>query len=372
MTVPRLLIVGAFPEPGTGVFGGIVTSCRALVDSSFSRRFALTLVDSTQISNPPPGLGVRLVLAARRMARFVFRLAATRPAAVLLFASAGASLLEKGLMAWIVRLSGRPALLFPRGGRVMDRARESRLQRLWIRLAFRGATVVLCQGRAWQSFAIDDLGFEAERALIVPNWTATEALLAIGAARAPAPPGLPLRLLFLGWLEPEKGVFELIDACAGLPHETAFSLTIAGKGHAEAPARERVTASGLAERVHFAGWIEGVELQQALAAHDVLVLPSWAEGLPNAMIESMAAGLAVVVTAVGNIPDVVVDGEHALLVPPRNVAALRAALLRVLGDPALHRRLQSGGHGLAASGFSVEPAMDKLAAAVLDAIAADR
>ena len=68
---PRVLFVGAFPPPGAKVFGGMVTSCGALLQSSFPTRLDLDMLDSTQISNPPPGLAVRLLRAGRRCARFI-------------------------------------------------------------------------------------------------------------------------------------------------------------------------------------------------------------------------------------------------------------------------------------------------------------
>lgn len=110
---PRLLIVGAFPSPHRTVVGGVATSCRVLLQSSLRDRSELVLVDSSQISNPPPGFFVRLVLAMRRMAIYVARLERQRPLAVLLFASPGASAIEKGTMAWYARLRGRKALIFP-------------------------------------------------------------------------------------------------------------------------------------------------------------------------------------------------------------------------------------------------------------------
>lgn len=370
---PRLLVVGAFPPPDSKIFGGIVTSCRAMLDSSFPSQFELSLLDSTQISNPPPGLAVRALLAVRRFAAFLVRLVTFRPQAVLLFASAGASLAEKGLMAGCARLAGRKALLFPRGGRVMDRARASPRQRAWIRLAFRAPHAVLCQGPAWQRFMVEEIGLPEQRAPVLPNWTATERLLSLGRRRFVQPTrGEALQLLFLGWLEADKGIFELLRACAALrDHDGApFTLTIAGRGHAEAQARQLVQELGLGERVHFAGWLQGADLEERLVRSDVVVLPSWAEGLPNAMIESMAAGLAVVASAVGNIPDVVADGVEALLVPPRDVPALAAALRRVLQEPALRASLQRGGHALAGTRFAVEPAMERLAAIVSSTLTA--
>lgn len=147
--------------------------------------------------------------------------------------------------------------------------------------------------------------------------------------------------------------------------EAEFKLTIAGRGHAEAAAHQQLHEHQLQAHVHFAGWLQGGELEACLAASDVLVLPSWAEGLPNAMIEAMAAGLAVVASAVGNVPHVVGDGREALLVPPRNVPALTDALRRVLRDPALRLALQRAGYELARTRFAVEPAMQRLAEIVL-------
>jgi glycosyltransferase involved in cell wall biosynthesis len=105
-------------------------------------------------------------------------------------------------------------------------------------------------------------------------------------------------------------------------------------------------------------------LQDEYANADIFVLPSWAEGLPNAMIEAMAAGLACVVSAVGNVPDVVTDEREALLVPPREIAALAMALERLLVDRPLRDRLASAAHEFAAARFGVERASDAILRAV--------
>jgi len=355
---PRVLIVGAFPPPDKMIFGGIVTSCKILLDSSFSERFDLVLIDSTQISNPPPGFFMRLAFAGRRTARFVWLLRRSRPDCVLLFTAIGSSLVEKGMMAWLARLVGVPALMFPRGGQLIDQARNT-ISRVWIRWAFGGARKVLCQGPAWQRFAVDTLGFSADDAPIISNWTASVRLLAIGRGRSICPVGQPVRLLFLGWLEREKGIFELLEACTRLVPAHAFTLAIVGRGHAESAAREFVAARGLSDRVRFLGWVQGQDQENILKESDVLVLPSWVEGLPNAMIEAMAAGLAVVVSAVGNVPDVITDGVEALLVSPKDVSGLERVMTRVILDAELRLALVERGHRFAAENFAVETAVTK-------------
>jgi glycosyltransferase involved in cell wall biosynthesis len=96
---------------------------------------------------------------------------------------------------------------------------------------------------------------------------------------------------------------------------------------------------------------------------DIFVLPSWAEGLPNAMIEAMAARVAVVVSSVGNIPDVVSDGQNAVLVRPKDTGALVSALSHLIVDQERRDALAENGHFLADAEFSVEVAVSRLLAA---------
>ena len=95
------------------------------------------------------------------------------------------------------------------------------------------------------------------------------------------------------------------------------------------------------------------DLAPVLAALDIFVLPSWSEGFGRSNLEAMAAGVPVVSTAVGGIPEVVADGETGLLVPPRDPAALAAAILRLVEDESLRKKMGEAGRERAAL-FSVE------------------
>jgi glycosyltransferase involved in cell wall biosynthesis len=352
-------MVGAFPPPGRPVFGGMVTSCAALMRSSLPRRVDVITVDSTQISNPPPPFLSRLLLAIPRFFRFIKQFERTRPDVVVLFVALGASVVEKGAMAWYARFRAVPAVMFPRGGGLVLACEASAFTMAWVRVAFRGARRVFCQSPHWQLFAQDRLGFPAADAPVIPNWTATEDLLEVGRRRLAMAPesgrnDAPVRLLFVGWLDFEKGMTELITACETLAPRLRFTLDLVGEGNSSAWARERVQASSLGDQVTFRGWLTGADLVEVFAQADVLVLPSWAEGLPNAMIEAMAAGLAVVVTRVGSVPDVVTDGLTALLVPIRNTEALIAALTRVITNADTRRRLGVSAHQQAETLFGAE------------------
>jgi glycosyltransferase involved in cell wall biosynthesis len=149
---------------------------------------------------------------------------------------------------------------------------------------------------------------------------------------------------------------------AALPHLNA-TLVLVGRdiehnGAYERALKEEADRLGVADRVVFAGYRQDVPA--LLAGCDVFCLPSEMEGLPLVVLEAMAQGRPVVATAVGGTPELVLDGETGLLVPPRDVDALRAALARVLGDPDLARRLGDAGLDRVLSQFSAHEMHERI------------
>jgi glycosyltransferase involved in cell wall biosynthesis len=151
-----------------------------------------------------------------------------------------------------------------------------------------------------------------------------------------------------------KGQRELIEALATVPEArlVLVGADLEQDGAYLARLRREAERLGVRDRVVFAGQRDDVE--RILSALDVLVLPSWTEGLPLAVLEAMAHGRPVVATPVGGTPELVADGETGVLVPPRDPAALAAALRRLLGDPELRRRMGEAGYRRAAERFSAE------------------
>jgi glycosyltransferase involved in cell wall biosynthesis len=144
----------------------------------------------------------------------------------------------------------------------------------------------------------------------------------------------PPEVLYAGRLSPEKGIEELVAAADGL------KLVVAGDG----PLRARVPGA--------LGFVPHGELDGLYARAAVVACPSRREGFGVACLEAMAHARPVVATDVGGLRDLVVDGETGVVVPPRDPAALRAALDRLLADPALRRRLGSAGRRRAQERFS--------------------
>ena len=160
--------------------------------------------------------------------------------------------------------------------------------------------------------------------------------------RLGAPPGARL-VLALGRLVEKKGFGPLVEAVAGL---SGVQVAIAGAGDLHESLARRIAETGAPVRL--VGPLDRAAVVRALAAADVVVVPSVVDragnvdGLPNTLLEAMAAGRAIVASRVAGIPDVIADGENGLLVPPGDVAALRAALTRLAADAALRARLGAG------------------------------
>lgn len=352
----------------------MVTACRALLAAGFAERVELETVDSTLRTVPPPSAPVRAWYALSRIARVVAAVELRRPDAIILFAAVGLSFVEKACCAYYAERRGVRALLFPRGGSLMDECRASPRRRRFAAAVGRRCTRVVCQGRTMQRFFEEELGVSPARTRVIENWTADARALAEGEARlalGPAAPGAPVRLLFAGWVQWDKGVHELVEAFASVasrPDVPPMTLTIAGDGGAREAVTALVAERGVGDRVRFLGWVEGEAKRAAFRDADVFVLPSHNEGLPNAMVEAMAAGLAVVVTAVGNIPDVVADGLHARLVPPRDRVALEGAIVTLARDAAERARLARAGHALARTRFGSEAAVARIVAEIEAAV----
>jgi glycosyltransferase involved in cell wall biosynthesis len=147
-----------------------------------------------------------------------------------------------------------------------------------------------------------------------------------------------LRITFLGRLEPEKGVPELVDALGKLAGRADWTATIAGSGDLQ-QTRDQAQRLGIADRVDFPGWLDASETAALLQRTDILALPSFVETLPMAIIEAFAYGVAVIATPVGAVPEVIAHERNGLLVPVGHVEALAKALSQLLENGALRRNL---------------------------------
>lgn len=157
--------------------------------------------------------------------------------------------------------------------------------------------------------------------------------------------GLPDQGAVIGVLARLDPIKRHADLIAAFPHilqvAPATQLLFIGDGPAAPELHRLVQETGVAGQAHFLGARR--DIPWILRALDLLVLPSQQEGLPNSILEAMAAGVPVVATWVGGIPEVVIDGETGLLVPPRDPMALAKAVNSLLTNPEVRQRMGAQG-----------------------------
>jgi glycosyltransferase involved in cell wall biosynthesis len=152
-------------------------------------------------------------------------------------------------------------------------------------------------------------------------------------------------ILFVGRLLREKGVLDLVAAMPVVLAAANCHLVVVGEGNEEKSLREEIARLGLEDDVTLTGFLSGQELAGAYLSSTLFVLPtSWDEGFPTVLAEAMDAGLAIVTTRIRGAADHLVDGENALFVPPHDVHALAAAIVKLLEDPGLRERMAAANH----------------------------
>jgi glycosyltransferase involved in cell wall biosynthesis len=146
-------------------------------------------------------------------------------------------------------------------------------------------------------------------------------------------------VLYLNRIESRKGYEHLLRAIPQVLERCPKARFVMA-GHGDIALAKRLAADlGVAHAIEFPGWVEGNRKWGLLAAADILCLPSFSEGVPIAMLEAMAAGVAVVTTPVGGIPDLVQDGVNGMLVRPGDVDGIAASLTKLLIESDLRSRL---------------------------------
>lgn len=177
----------------------------------------------------------------------------------------------------------------------------------------------------------------------------------------------PLRILCVARLIEQKGILDLLEACAQL-HERGLRFHCEIVGDAELPlyanylwkVRKLHCRLALADCVTLRGALPFAEVLERYRGSDLVVLPSVVaedgsrDIIPNVLLEAMALGIPVVATTVTGIPELVDQGVEGLLVPPHDVAALAEALARLIGDPALRAELGRNGRARAERDFDVD------------------
>lgn len=146
-------------------------------------------------------------------------------------------------------------------------------------------------------------------------------------------------ILFLGGIQPQKGLFDLLQVLADKKEvlENKLKLVIGGSGRVE-ELKAIILKNDLGRLVDYRGWVSGEEKERLIQQADVYILPSYYEGVPISILEAMRCGKPVISTFVGGIPEIVESGVNGLLIAPGDHKALYHSLLFYINDRSNIRR----------------------------------
>ena len=315
----RVVYLG--PDPATS--GGMPAVIASLLSSPLADRYLLEVIPTYRDRRP----GARLLLFVRALARLVRWCAGPGARIVHVHVAARGSLYRKAVIVGVAKLMRRPVILHVHAGPGDLEEFLGRLGRLrlWlVRTPFRMADRVL---------SVSANGAETLRRLLidVPIAVVPNAPPAVSGPR-PRPRGEDATVLYLGGFDdPAKGGAVLFDALPGLlDRSPATQVLLAGPG---SPPQK------LPANATWRGWLDSEGKARALGEADVFVLPSISEGMPVALLEAMASGLAIVATRVGGVPEILTDGLDASLLAPGEPTELADALGAIAADPEGRRRL---------------------------------
>jgi glycosyltransferase involved in cell wall biosynthesis len=370
---PRMLVVGPLPPP----LGGVQLMNQMLVNSSLSRDFEIECLNTSKGSlrwAVERQSWRSLVDFVRHAIQLVARLARFRPEMVYVHAASGLSFTRDWVLMAIARLAGAKVVChyhgtthtwFPSAETAFGRSCGRLMMSAAHRVIVLGPTYRDVFSRAWVR---DDI-----------EWCPNLVDLDLFHPLLPREAAAWLRpresgVLFMGRLSAPKGIHDLFDAMPRvLEHHPTARFVLCGVAESEAQEpvlRAEVERRGLGSRVTFLGSLEGRDKAIAYLTSQVFVSPSWTEAFPLVVPECMAAGLPMVITAVGAIPDYVREGEDGFLIRPHDTAALADRVRRLLDDDALKARMGAAMRTRARSEFAVEVGAARVRAVLRDLMAA--
>jgi glycosyltransferase involved in cell wall biosynthesis len=188
------------------------------------------------------------------------------------------------------------------------------------------ADVVFCLSQSWIEYFGQN--FKTKRLLIIPNIIDYPLLNKYSAKTG------VITFLFLGLICEEKGIFDLIEVISKNmeQYRARIKLLIGGNGEVQ-KLKDLINKHHLEDIVEFLGWISSKEKAYVLNYSDVYILPSYHEGLPISILESMSYGKAIISTKVGGIPEIVRNKENGLLINPGDLEQIKKSLNFFLENP---------------------------------------
>jgi glycosyltransferase involved in cell wall biosynthesis len=356
---PRVLFICPLPPP----FGGLANNTQLLLRSELASRFGIDLLDTSRkivrIRLHKRGIA-NLAHVIRCTVQLIRHLKSVRYGVVYLKSTSDVSFFREVLFMLVAKLAGVPTVLHFHANQLRYLfSGKSKLCNLVLSLCLLPADSVIYLSDSLREGFESILYFKRSRMEVLNNVVETHLF---DGERAFTKTGR--EVLFVGRLTEEKGIWDLLHVISDMSTDYPdVTFTLAGVAESledEARIHAFCEERNIASQIRFLGQVEGEEKTRAFVSADLFVFPSYEEIFPNVLLEAMAAGLPVVSTRIFCIPEIVVDGEHGILIEPGDRGALRIALITLLKDDALRGHISSANYRRAREHYDVSVAADTL------------
>ena len=331
--------------------GGIKSVVTVYKRFGLFRRWPVHYIGTVQ----PGNVLTKLRTAILALLRFISLLLTRQVSVVHVHTASRASFWRKSVFVLLAFLARRPVILHLHGAEfhIFYEKESGPMAKRFIRFIFNNAKRIIVLSTQWKRI-VSNIS-NNKHIVCIFNPVEIEDPIAISAFSRKKN-----ILLFLGELGKRKGTFDLLDALVRL--KTKFpdvKLLCGGDGDLERVAA-RARTLGISDSVEIMGWVAGDAKRRLLAEATVYVLPSYNEGLPMSLLEALAAGLPVISTPVGGIPDALEDGIEGYLIEPGNIDALSHAIEKLLCDEQCRTQMGVAGRKKVEQYFTPEQVLPQL------------
>lgn len=345
---PKVIMIG----PAIDGKGGMAEVVRNLLKTELARRYEIYYL-ATIVSG---SIFKKIAVALIQLIRFAFIGLIYSPRLVHIHFCSGVSFYRKSIFIIVARFLKIPILLHAHGGK-FDRFYDQ--NKSWVKMYI---TKIMELSNLIMVFSPDKMQWMQsllKKSTIVsipniidlPDWVSNRDRIKIQDH---------IKILYLGVITKDKGVFALIESIPSIISEQpSTKFIICGKGKIE-EARQLSEAKKIQIHVEFTGWVDELTKLKLLNQADILILPSYYEELPYTILEGMAAGLPIAASRVGGIPSLITQGINGILFSPGNINEIVSSLKVLIDNPELREEMSKANIEKIKTEFSTEKIVSQM------------
>tara|TARA_B100000579_G_scaffold437769_1_gene468886 strand:- start:3059 stop:4147 length:1089 start_codon:yes stop_codon:yes gene_type:complete len=331
MNQSRFLFIGALPDPENKHPGGQASATQGILDYCNLNDINVDIIDSAQNSFPFPSVYLRISRAIKRNLKLLFKLFRFNYNGIIIFCGEGFSFVEKSFSVFLCRIFRIKTVLSIRSGFFMDEIKSSKLKKNIYSLLLKLPNFHVVQGTKWKALLIS-LGIDQEKITIIPNWASAE--FESSEDIKVATKKETIKFLYVGWMVKEKGVSHILEASQELEEKDSFEVYMVGGGTLYEELLKKANENSQ-ENIKFLGWKNKLEVLRLMQTCHVLILPSYAEGFPNVVVEALSQNMPLITTDVGGIGDSSIDCVNSFIVKVGDTKDLFNSMQKFISDPSI-------------------------------------